>query len=407
MKSLSSEKRSKFIERVASLGGDDGCVLGCTLADGTAISGAMRDEILAALAENKHVEIRLSVLAYAQEGGKQNRKFVRFSSGAMQSLGSSFAGMPFLRDHEQGNSLARGGTILSSKATKIADGQYEIRQEVALTAPWAVELAVRGLLSSVSIGFRPTGPVLCSACNAPVFSQCYHLPGDKLAVVDRKKVRASDGTEIVEWIYTAARGVETSSVPVPAVVEAKIEEIRASLSDALGAAVAADERALMAQEDRVMDLEQLAKILGAAAPTEEAIAARAAVLTSELQLAAKDRERLAATEAELAVLRAEVSAGKRAEFLRAGIAEGRIAPADKELWSTLWDADAKRAGELMAARQPQSATPVGAKLQSAAAPAPAPPQADKGEVFDINRTAASMFGMDPDRAAAIAKELEG
>jgi hypothetical protein len=407
MKVLSSEKRSKFIERVASLGGDDGVVLGCTLADGAAIDGATRDEILTALAANKHVEIRLSVLAYSQQVGKSNRKFVRFSSGAMQSLGSSFAGMPFLRDHEQGNSLARGGTILSSKATKIADGQYEIRQEVSLTAPWAVELAVRGLLSSVSIGFRPTGPVLCSACESPVFTQCYHFPGDKLTVVDRKKVRASDGTEVVEWVYTAARGVETSGVPVPSVVEAKIEEIRASLSDALGAAIAADERALRAQEDRVMDLETLAKILGAAAPTEEAIAARAAVMNSELQLAAKDRERFAATEAELAVLRAEVSAGKRAEFLRAGIAEGRIAPADKELWSTLWDADAKRAGELMAARPPQSATPVGAKLQSAAAPAPAPPQADKGEVFDINRAAASMFGMDPDRAAAIAKELEG
>jgi len=406
---ISTEKRSKFIESMASLGGADGCVLSCTLADGGAIDGATRDEILAAVAANKHVEIRLTILAYEQAPGKSNRKFVRFAPGAMQSLGSSFAGMPFLRDHEQGNSLARAGTILTSKTTKLGDGQYEIKQEVALTAPWAVDLAVRGLMSSVSIGFRPTGPVLCSACNAPVFTQCYHFPGDKLAVVDKKKVRAADGTEVVEWIYTAARGVETSSVPVPAVIEAKIEEIRASLSDALGAAPAADERALAAQEDHVMDLEKLAKILGAAAPTEEAIAARAATLTSELQIALKDRERLTAVDAELAILRAEVAGGKRAEFLRAGIAEGRIAPSDKELWGTLWDADPKRAGELLAARAPQSATPVGAKRQSSAPEAPLNGDELAGaRVIDINSVSAGgMFGVDPAKATAILKELDG
>ena len=412
MKAITNERRLKIIDGITLLGGDVGTVEGLTLADGGKIDDAKRDEILLAVREGRHVEIRMSVLAFVQEEGKPNRKFVRFSPGAMHGLGASFVGMPFLRDHEQGDTLARGGTIVASKSAKLGDGKYQISQEVVLSAPWAVDLAVRGLLSSVSIGFRATGPVMCSACNAQVFTRCYHLPGDRLEVVEdqgrKSKVRKADGAEIVEWVYTAARGVETSSTPVPAVVEAKIEEIRASLSDVLGAADAAQSAFAAQEEGSMLDLEKLAKVLGAAAPTEEAIAKRAEALGSELQIVTKERDAAiaagAADKAELAVLKKEAMNVKREEFLRAGIAEGKLSPGDKDLWGTLWDTDPKRAAELLAQRSPQSATPVGAKLQSSAPePARVDPAIDEKKLEAAR--VAGIYGQDPATVEAIMKEL--
>ena len=115
------------------------------------------------------------------------------------------------------------------------------------------------------------------------------------------------------------------------------------------------------------------------------------MLTSTLNVAA----------AELAILRKENSTAKRDEFLRAAVAEGKITPGDKELWASLYDANQDHATKLMADRPKQSATPVGAKLQSRE-PAPAPAQ----EPVVENNRPARLFGIDPTKAAAIQKELD-
>lgn len=206
--------------------------------DGAELTSAMRDALLAKCAAGEYVELNVDMLAYEQRAGVANRKFVRFRDGAIIALGLTGVGTPFLINHDQGDVRARGGTITESSAKKLADGEYAMRQAAKLTAPWAVEMALRELLDRTSIGFRPTGPVLCSACGTEVFTACWHLPGDRLSEstgADGKRAFARDrkGALTVEWIFTSAGLVETSAVNVPAVPAAGIDAVRASLSEAL------------------------------------------------------------------------------------------------------------------------------------------------------------------------------
>ncbi len=206
--------------------------------NGVALSKSRRDELLAKCAANEYVELEVDMLAYEQVTGARNRNSVRFRDGLMMSLGSSGKDTPFLRDHRQGDVTCRAGTVLSSKTEKRGEGDYVIRQTVKLTAPWAVELALRGLLGSVSIGWNPTGPVNCSACDAPIFTKCWHCPGDTLSEKDiegggKRKVRDALGPITVEWIFTAAELIETSMVNVGGVPSARADDIRASLSASL------------------------------------------------------------------------------------------------------------------------------------------------------------------------------
>ncbi len=199
-----------------------------------AMTPARRDELLAKCKAGAYVELELDLLAYEQKPGVTNRNFVRFRDGGLVAMGRTGKNTPLLRDHAQGDTLAKAGIVLDSTTEKRADGDYVIRQTVRITATWAVELALRNLLSTVSIGWNPTGPVNCSACKATI-DNCYHWPGTRLAEVDdgdrgKRMVRKADGPITVEWIFTDAELVETSLVTVPAVPGAHIEEIRAALS---------------------------------------------------------------------------------------------------------------------------------------------------------------------------------
>lgn len=217
----------------------DQAVLAVRTGDGRAVTPAVRDELLAKIAANEYVEIEIDLLAYEQKAGEPNRKHLRFRDGLMSSLGRSAVGMPFLRNHEQDDVMARGGTITASQTEKLGDGHYKIQQTTKLTAPWAVEHALRGLLDRVSIGWHPTELPHCTVCKSEVFSKCYHFPGDRLseeAGEDGRKrlVRRAGGDRIVEWEFPAAEITETSFVNVPAVPSAGVRSIRASLSADLG-----------------------------------------------------------------------------------------------------------------------------------------------------------------------------
>lgn len=204
---------------------------------GGEITTEMRDELLGKLAAGAYVAIDADILAFEQRDGVSNRNFLRFRNESLLEMGRTGVGRPFLRDHDQHDTMAAAGRVLTSRTTKIADGQYELRQRVRLTATWAVELALRDLLFAVSIGWEPLGPVLCSACNAPVYTACYHWPGDRVTETpqadgSKKYLRDRNGALTVEWIYTKAALLETSMCPIGGVKLAGFEGVRAALSAA-------------------------------------------------------------------------------------------------------------------------------------------------------------------------------
>lgn len=198
-------------------------VLGLRLAEGQALDTDHRAQLVAGMRTGlPPPKLHLDIIAYRQPAA-HNRSFVRFLPEAVGPLALSFAGAPFLRDHAQRNLLARGGSILSSTLRQADDGP-EILQTVELVTPWAVEAALQGLMDRFSIGWNTTGQILCSVCDAPFWEgDCLHWPGDTV-----------DGVR-VEAIVTAADGVETSAVLVPAVIGTGIESIRAAFSARLAA----------------------------------------------------------------------------------------------------------------------------------------------------------------------------
>jgi phage major head subunit gpT-like protein len=359
----------------------DSPVLAVRAADGSKLTTEKRDELLAKAVAGEFVEVLIDVHSYDQKTGEQNRNFVRFRDGMMMSLGRTGRGNPFLRDHRQGDSLAVAGTINESATTKLGDGEYVVQQTAKLTAPWAVELALRGLLNAVSIGWNPTGPVLCSACDAPVFSKCYHFPGDRLKLDERgRKVYDDNGDIVVEFIFTEAELIETSMVPIGGVRTARIDEIRAGLS-ALGHHLGVDFSArgdinhgdAFAEEYDMDKFKKLIAILGlAATATEEEVLAAAA---NRLADANADKTELGIVKSELGVLKLEVDKAtaekkKTAEekFITDALSSGRIAKGDEPAWRELFQASTERAEKLMADRQPNIATPAGAPRQSAVEP---------------------------------------
>lgn len=203
-------------------------------ATGEPITDELRDQLLAKCAAGEHVEIDVDILAFEQRPGVANRNFLRFRDGAMLKLGASGKGTPFLKNHDQGDVEARGGTITRSQTEKVGEGEYHLRQTARLSAPWAVSMALRGLLDKVSIGWAGDD-VTCSVCGTAVYTECYHWPGDRVseeAGADGKKryVRDRKGSLRVEWIFNDPSLVETSAVNVPAVPMAGIEAVRAALS---------------------------------------------------------------------------------------------------------------------------------------------------------------------------------
>ena len=348
---------------------------------GPKLSASDVDTLLAKAVARERVSLVLEVLAYEQgrrdaKGNVQkNRNGVRVRDGAMQSLARSGKGTPFLRDHRQGDSTARGGTVLDSRLERVTDdGHAQILQTVELTEPAAVERALRGLMSSVSIGLEANGPVTCTACGTEILTACYHFPFDIVTLKDGSKVE-------VEWEFSDAGLRETSEVPVPAVPTAGIQSIREQLAAQLSAAPIPGDVIPhnVPGEDTDMKIHaQLIALLGLAATAseDEVLAAVEKVQTAskadKAELAIKTTE-LSAFQKDIDALKADKAKRDEDTFIAGALGSGRIAKGDEEQWRALFGADAKRAGELMAKREPNTATPVGAPRQSdtlAAAAAP-------------------------------------
>jgi hypothetical protein len=337
-------------------------------ANGEEISKASRDEMLARCVAGQYVELEVDILAFEQKTGMRNRNFVRFRDGAMLAIGRTGVNTPFLRDHRQSDSLARGGTIVASQTEKRGEGDYAIRQTAKLTAPWAVELALRGLMSTVSIGWNPTGDVVCSVCQAN-FWRCSHYPGETY--------KLDSGVEVVcERVYTAAELIETSAVPVPAVPAAQIDEIRAAL--AATPVLFPGFRATEAQKENHMHLLQaLVALLSLPATAGEGDAIKAVEkLKSELAADAAEltivKTELATAKIELNTYRTQKRKTDEDKFISEALSHGQIGTGDEAGWRALYEVNSERAIAEMAKRPHGSATPVGQPRQSAKTPADPP-----------------------------------
>jgi len=284
-------------------------------AGGQALRVEDTDAMLARAVARERVELELDLLAYEQgrrdEDGNRlhNRNHVRFRDGAMIRLGRTGRGAPFLRDHRQNDSHARSGTVIDSRTEKVDDeGHYQIIQTVRLTEPSAVERALRGLMSAVSIGWRPTGPVHCTSCKAEVFTDCYHFPGD-----------TDDDGRTVEWEFQDAELLETSEVPVPGVPTAGIDSIRASLAAAQSSGYAPQETSMKA----------IATVLGlAAAASEDEVTGAVTALLAERDAARSQLDSvnaaLANARSQLAAINAERARVEEDAFIAEAIQAGKV-----------------------------------------------------------------------------------
>ena len=309
---------------------DSSCeVLGLRALDASGPSladAAARDALLQEVRAGRLVRLELDAVVFAQTP-EPNRKFVRFAPDMLERFAKSFEGAPFLRDHDQQDLAARGGTVLSSQL--IPDHRLRryarqtvpaIRQTIQLVKPWAVEAALDGTLDRFSIGWFPNADVLCTACGNPMFSlDCEHFPGDEFDGEGGSKRR-------VELLYTDAEGVETSGVAVPAVRGTGVDEIRTALAAArrprkerpmhpkltslLSLAEGADENALAAAVEGITsERDQLKTLLAAERDAHETLKAS-----------------LEALQGEIAKREADELAAKTDALVERAKAEGRIRP---------------------------------------------------------------------------------
>lgn len=367
------------------------------------ITTEQRDALLAKCAAGEYVELVVEFKAYEQRTGESNRNYVRFADKAIPKLAKSGKGIPLLRDHDEHDLLARAGTVIEVRHEADADGAHRLHMTAKVTAPWAVEALLRGNIDRFSIHARPTGPVLCSVCNAPVGSKCWHFPGDTLAEVTdeagNKSLKYSRAGSIrVEWIFTAAELVETSAVSVPAVPSARIETVRAAMLAARG--INAAELEEPAQEDpmTMIALALMASALGlpSTATADQVEQGARALAARATALEATNREQaalLARQTVELSAIRDAESARELEAFVASEIAAGRVVPgsATEKHLRAYFAIDAKAARE-MAAGLPR-VTPAGAPRQSAiTSPATVPAGAGTGGGAAPTDPAAAQLG---------------
>jgi hypothetical protein len=267
---------------------------------------ADRKDVLASLADGEAVELEIDVEAFFQEDGVSNRNFLRFKKSILNKLGKSFAGMPFIRDHEQNDVRARGGTILQSKAIKEASGKTTFVMTLSVSAAWAVEGILNGTIDRFSIGWiHPSlESVLCSECKTPVFSDCFHLPGD-----------TCEGGSRVEFIFTEAVGIELSAVSVPAVIGTGITEIRSVLANTFSDFYAQSSQRPTRQQERKIMISKLAAMLSLDTEDESAVTNKVKELLASAEKSEEQATRLASAEESIEGLKATLAASQMESFI--------------------------------------------------------------------------------------------
>lgn len=181
--------------------------------------------IAAVRAGTEHTELLVGATTFRQKDGVSNRRNVRFANDALEATAASFVGMPVLLDHDTRSQSSRIGTIVeSSMSTHGGTGWASFNQQLKIVKPEAVISVLDGTIDRFSIGWLPTGPVLCSVHGVDVrgSDSCYCWPGDTLTIDGKLRT--------VEYVFSSAEGIEVSAVNVPAVKGTKVEDIRTALA---------------------------------------------------------------------------------------------------------------------------------------------------------------------------------
>lgn len=192
---------------------------------GELVTADRRRELKRALAAGELDELVFDALVF-RDG--QNANFVRFRPAELPMFASSFAGQPFLRDHNVREIAARDGTI---RASRLESGAFI--QQIALTTQRGMQSFLEEQIDRFSIGWYYTA-VTCSVCGED-FRFCAHWPGETYEVRDAEGAKRA---VLCEAIFEGARGKETSAVNTPAVdgttVLAQLCEMKAGVSRETG-----------------------------------------------------------------------------------------------------------------------------------------------------------------------------
>lgn len=281
------------------IGGPNGIA---TLRGNEQDAGDKRRELISAVRGGKHVELSAPAITFRQRDGSPNLNYLRIKTEGLASLAASFKKMPMLVDHNKWSQSARVGTITESELVQLAHGWAGFRQTLHVVKPDAVISVLDGTLDRFSIGWRATGPVICTLHRTDVRARgaCSCWPGDAVEL---------DGvTKFAEYEFQSAEGVETSGVNTPAVKGTKIEDVRQALAAELN----------FSERNRPIMLHRLAAVLGLAAlatVADEDVALRAFEDLKRGKLAAEQERDVARTE--LAAEKAKVAAAEL-EVIKAG-----------------------------------------------------------------------------------------
>jgi hypothetical protein len=166
-----------------------------------------------------------------------NANYLRFRDEDLAGFAASFAGQPFLRNHDLWDIESRGGTVLGSELS----GRMFV-QRVKLTVPRDIQAFLNGQIDRFSIAWNRTG-MTCSLCGLDWLNGgCPHWPGRKYkkgGPAPAGGAAATAGVEVLcELIVEGPTGREVSAVNAPAVggtgVRSVLDALCAQKLEAMG-----------------------------------------------------------------------------------------------------------------------------------------------------------------------------
>ncbi len=250
-----------------------------------------RSALLEKVLAGEHVELEFEATTFIQRD-TPNRNFVRFQPGLLATFAKSFAGQPFLMNHDSYDVRSRAGTILASKLEHNDDGSKSMRMRVKAVKSWAVEGLLDGTIDRFSIAWDRGGTPLSCSVHLSGWYECSCRLGQRL----------EDG-RIPELLVTGTPvGTEVSGVNVPAVVGTHVGSISqlesiddpSLLADILGRD--ASDSVPQPEPESMKTLALMIASLGLApTATEEEVAAAVQANATRLAIADKvEKDRLAA-----------------------------------------------------------------------------------------------------------------
>ncbi len=243
--------------------------------------------IIEAVRSGKHVELSVQAITFRQKDGEPNRNFLRFKTERLAAIAESFVGKPVLLDHNKWEQSARMGTITASEAVQI-NTWTAFRQTLRFVKPHAVISVLDGTIDAYSIGWDPSGKILCTAHQSDVRGKgrCGCWPGDKVEL---------DGkTVVAEYEWQSTEGLETSAVNTPAVTGTKNEDVRTALAAELSLSPSSPSIADPAPKE--LSMKNVNAILGLAAEAPEENAVRIITELRNGRIAAEQERDTARTE---------------------------------------------------------------------------------------------------------------